>query len=142
MKWWRSIVVMYHNVFNIKFALISAVFQGCVAMWVNRTYGPETFVMAGLTQAATSFLSTGVTARVIQHFSPIPSVLISYTLGSLVPTTMTFVMSFSAHLFNGTPEVLKSCITPTLVSFGTSFITNHLTRHGRLLPGNYRRTHE
>ena len=138
MNWWQRVVVFYHNVFNVKFAFISAIFNGFVAVMVNVTHGPQEFLMAGVAQAVSSFLSTGVTARVVQHFSPIRSWPISYFFGSLVPATMTFAMSLVAHLWNNTPEVLASCVAPTAISYVTSFVTNYLTRSGYMLPGNYK----
>jgi len=138
MEWWRKVVGVYHNTFNVKFAVVSAAFNGVVAMMVNMAHGPEEYLMAGLAQAASSFLSTGITARVVQHFSPIRSAPVSYFFGSLVPATMTFVMSLVAHLWNGTPEALTSCVAPTVVSYTTSYITNFITRRGHMLPGNYK----
>ena len=138
MNWWRKVVEIYHNMFNVKFAVISAVFNGTVAMMVNSAHGPEECLMAGLAQAVSSFLSTGVTARVVQHFSPIRSAPVSYFFGSLVPATMTFVMSLVAHLWNNTPEVLASCVAPTVISYTTSYITNYITRRGYMLPENYK----
>lgn len=138
MNWWRKVVEIYHNMFNVKFALISAAFNGLVAMMVNMAHSPEQYLMAGLAQAASSFLSTGVTARVVQHFSPIRSAPVSYFFGSLVPATMTFVMSLAVHLWNNTPEVLASCVAPTVISYTTSYITNYITRRGYMLPGNYK----
>jgi len=137
MNRWRKVVIFYHNVFNIKFAIISAACNGLIAMMVNGSYGPKEYLMAGLAQATSSFLSTGITARAVQHFSPIKSAPVSYFWGSLIPATMTFVMSFLAHHWNGTPEVLVSCVAPTLISYTTSYVTNFLTRRGYMLPGNY-----
>jgi len=137
MTFWNKMASIYHNVFNIWYALISFFANGAIAMWVNVQYGPEQYLWAGLAQGTSSFLSTGVTARVIQHFSPIESVVRSYFLGSVVPASMTFVMSLTAHICNGTPRVFASCIAPTLISFGTSFVTNWITRRGYLLPANY-----
>ena len=138
MRGWQKVVAIYHNVFNVKFAIISAIFNGFVAVMVNVAHGPQEYLMAGVAQGASSFLSTGVTARVVQHFSPIRSWPVSYFLGSLVPAIMTFVMSLVAHLWNGTPEVLASCVAPTVISYTTSYVTNYMTRRGYLLPGNYR----
>ena len=138
MKWWRKVVEIYHNMFNVKFAVLSAAFNGLAAMMVNMAHSPEQYLMAGLAQAASSFLSTGVTARVVQHFSPIRSAPVSYFFGSLVPATMTFVMSLVAHLWNNTPEVLASCVAPTVISYTTSYITNYITRRGYMLPENYK----
>jgi hypothetical protein len=138
MNRWQKVVAIYHNVFNVKFAIVSAAFNGFVAVMVNVDYGSNQYLMAGLAQAISSFLSTGVTARVVQHFSPIRSAPISYFLGSLVPAVMTFVMSLVAHLWNNTPEVLASCVVPTVVSYVTSYVTNYITRHGFMRPSNYR----
>ena len=134
---WQRVVDIYHNVFNVKFAIISAAFNGVIAMVVNWSHGPEEYAMAGLAQAASSFLSTGVTARVVQHFSPLRSVFASYFFGSMVPATLTFIMSLAVHLWNTTPELLASCIAPTVISYTTSYITNFITRRGYMLPGNY-----
>ena len=133
------LIKFYQNVFNIWYALISLFANGAIAMWVNAQFGPEQFIWAGIAQGISSFFSTGVTARVIQHFSPIEPALKSYLLGSLVPATMTLIISLTAHLLNGTPRVLASCIAPVLISFSTSFVTNWITRHGWLLPSNYPR---
>lgn len=135
---WKKVVEIYHNAFNVKFALISAAVNGTIAMMVNRPYGTEEYLMAGLTQATSSFLSTGVTARVVQYFSPIRSAPVSYFFGSLVPTAMTLVMSAVAHRWNSTPDVLESCVAPTVISYTTSYVTNYITRRGHMLPGNYK----
>ncbi|MBU6323699.1 MAG: hypothetical protein KGI41_04020 [Patescibacteria group bacterium] len=137
MKLPRSIVALYHNVFNIKFAILSAVINGGIVIAVNWSYGPDAYWHAGFSQALASFFSTGVTARVVQHFSFIRSPWRSYFWGSLVPATLTFAMSFSAHWYNGTPELLYSCMPATTLSYFSSYVTNYLTRHGHLLPGNY-----
>jgi hypothetical protein len=102
-------------------------------------HGPEEYLMAGVAQAFSSFLSTGITARVVQHFSPIRSAPVSYFFGSLIPAAMTFVMSLTVHLWNNTPEVLASCVAPTIISYTTSYVTNYITRRGYLLPGNYQK---
>lgn len=138
MNWWQRVVSFYHNVFNVKFAIISAAFNGFVAVLVNAGHSPEQFWMAGVAQSISSFLSTGVTARVVQHFSSIRSWPVSYFLGSLVPAVMTFAMSWLAHFWNNTPEVLASCVAPTVISYTTSYVTNYITRRGYLLPGNYK----
>ena len=135
---WQRVVAFYHNVFNLKYAIMSAIFHGVVAVIVNVAHGPQEFLMAGLAQAGASFLSTGVTARVVQHFSPIRSAPVSYFLGSFVRGTMVFGMSFAAHFWNDTPEVLASCVAPTVVSYVSSYAINYMTRKGRLLPGNYK----
>jgi len=137
MNWKEKVLLFYHNVFNVKLAVISAIFQGIIAIMVNSGHMHQNVMSAGLAGAISSFFSTGVTARVVQHFSPIRSALISYFLGSLVPATMTFGASLIAHFWNNSPEILASCIAPTFVSYTTSYVTNYLTRHGRLLPGNY-----
>ncbi len=38
MNWWQRVVGVYHQIFNVKFALISAVFNGGIAMVVNGSY--------------------------------------------------------------------------------------------------------
>ncbi|HLC67080.1 MAG TPA: hypothetical protein VJK52_05570 [Candidatus Nanoarchaeia archaeon] len=128
---------LYHSTFNAKFALISAACNGPIAAAVNAQHGPGEALAAGLSQAISSFLSTGVTARVVQHFSPMENRFVSYFFGSLIPATMTFGLSYAAHHINGTPEQLESCIAPTVISYSTSYVTNYITRRGHLLPGNY-----
>ncbi len=137
--WWQRLIETYHNLFNVKFAIISAIFNSAIVVAVNWSYGPAEFLMAGLAQAISSFLSTGVTARIVQHFSPIKSVFVSYFFGSLIPATLTFFMSFVIHWWNNTPELLISCILPTAISYTTSYITNFITRSGYMLPSNYRK---
>lgn len=133
----RIVSNIYHNSFNIKFAVISSCFNGPIAAAVNSSYGPFEMFMAGGTQAISSFISTGVTARLVQHFSPIKNKFISYFFGSLVPATSTFLLSYAGHYINDTPELLESCIAPTLISYVTSLGTNYITRKGYLLPKNY-----
>ena len=134
MKWWLNI---YHNLFNIKFAIISALFNGIIATMVNWSYGPAEFLYAGIAQAISSFFSTGFTARIVQHFSPIKNPFTSYFLGSLVPATFTLILSLSAHIINQTPEIIGSCIAPVAISYSTSYVTNFITRKGYLRPTNY-----
>lgn len=40
MKRWKKVVEVYYNLFNAKFAVISAVFNGMVAMMVNSAHCP------------------------------------------------------------------------------------------------------
>jgi len=137
MSWKEKLLNFYYNVFSLKLAVISAIFQGIIALIVNSGHSDSEVLRAGLAGAISSFFSTGFTARVVQHFSPIKSAKVSYFFGSLVPATMTFVASLIAHAWNNSPEILASCIAPTFISYTTSYVTNFLTRHGRLLPGNY-----
>lgn len=133
----QKIIALYHNLFNLKFALMSVVVNGGIALILNWAHGPKEYLMAGLAGATAGFLSTGVTARVVQHFSPLRSALKSYFWGSLAPASLTFTLYLLAHLWNHTPEMVSSCVAPTLLSFITSFGTNFVTRRGYLLPGNY-----
>jgi len=127
----------YHNLFNMKFALFSAGVNGAIAGAVNSAHGGLESLMAGGTQSLASFLSTGFTARLVQHFSPIKNRFVSYFFGSLIPATATFLISYTGHYINETPELLESCIAPTTISYTTSYITNYITRRGHMLPGNY-----
>ncbi|MBS3124051.1 hypothetical protein J4437_05465 [Candidatus Woesearchaeota archaeon] len=133
----EKIYSLYYQSFNAKFALISASFNGPIASLVNYSHGPVEMIMAGSIQALSSFISTGITARLVQHFSPIDNKLISYFFGSLVPATATFLLSYVGHKINQTPELLESCITPTLISYVTSYGTNFITRKGYFLPKDY-----
>lgn len=137
MSWWQKVVRLYHNLFNIKFAIISAVFNSGVVMVVNKQHSVSVVVAAGAVQAVSSFFSTGVTARVVQHFSPIKDPLKSYLLGSFVPAALTFILSICGHILNNTPELLMSVFPATLMSFVTSFVTNFITRRGYLRPPDY-----
>ncbi|MEJ0054021.1 MAG: hypothetical protein WDN10_04880 [bacterium] len=137
MKLAKSVVAAYHNAFNIKFALPSAVCNGAIVLAINWPHGSSEAAYAGLWQAFASFFSTGFTARVVQHFSPIQSPLPAYALGSLIPAALTFGMSFAAHSYNGTNDPVLSSLPATAISLVTSVGTNWLTRRGYLLPGNY-----
>lgn len=128
---------IYHNTFNLKFALISAGFNGPIAAAVNSSHTNLEMITAGTSQAISSFISTGFTARLVQHFSPIRNPFASYFLGTSIPAAMTFLLSYGAHYINNTPELLESCVTPTIISYVTSFGTNYITRKGYLLPKNY-----
>jgi hypothetical protein len=127
----------YNNSFNEKFALVSAGFNGPIAAFVNSSHGSSEMFWAGFSQAASSFVSTGVTARIVQHFSPLKNRFASYFFGSLVPAAVTFAMSYIAHRINGTPELIESCIAPTVISYTTSYVTNYVTRRGHMLPRGY-----
>ena len=137
MRWWQNIEIWYYRVFNIKFAIISAVFNGGVVMVMNREYGFAVLLRAGTSQAVSSFFSTGVTARIVQHFSPIKNPMRSYALGSMIPAIMTLIMSLGAHLLNHTPKPLWNAVPATLVSLITSFGTNFITRRGHLRSQDY-----
>src|SRR5579859_6686471 len=93
----KNVLWIYHNFFNLKFAVISAVFNAVLVIAVNHRYGWSTALMSGAAQACSSFFSTGVTARVVQHFSPIKQALPSYVYGSFIPATLTFAMSLAVH---------------------------------------------
>ncbi len=128
---------LYYNTFNLKFAIISAVTNGAIAAGVNYEHGNLEMITAGSTQAVASFLSTGFTGRLVQHFSPINNPFISYFFGSLVPAAATFTISYISHKINETPQLLESCIAPVVISYTTSYITNFITRKGYMLPKNY-----
>jgi len=142
MKLYRSVVAAYHNVFNIKFALISAAVNGPLVVLFNLQHGPSEYLYAGGWQAAMSFFSTGITARVIQHFSLIAKPVSSYFWGTTASALLTFAGSATVHWFNGTPELWMSCLTPTLISYTTAFGTNFITRRGLMLPANYPKRHK
>jgi len=128
---------LYHNTFNPKFAAISAVANGIMAAGINYAHSSLEIIAAGGAGALAGFVSTGFTARLVQHFSPIRNRLASYFLGSLIPAAATFAISYMGHSINETPELLKSCIVPVIISYTTSHITNFITRSGYMLPGNY-----
>ncbi len=133
----QKLISLYYNSFNAKFAVISAAVNGPIAAYVHSDQGYDAALHAGSTQAVASFLSTGITARIVQHFSPITNPYISYPLGSIIPGTITFLMSLGWHYFRETPEILESCIAPTVISLTTALVTNYITRRGYMLPGNY-----
>ena len=58
-------LVLYHNSFNIKLAVISAYCNGPIAAAVNHSHGSLEMLAVFGTQAAASFVSTGVTGRVV-----------------------------------------------------------------------------
>ena len=133
----KRLALFYNNMFNIKFAAISAPVNWLIAAAVNASHGTLEALASGGTQAVASFLSTRFTARLVQHFSPIRNRFASYSLGNLVPGTATFVLSYIGHSINETPERLESCIAPTVISLGTSLVTNFITRKGYMRPSNY-----
>jgi hypothetical protein len=133
----RMLTNIYHNSFNIKFAIISAGFNGPIAAAVNHNHSSLEMLTAGTTQAVSSFISTGVTARLVQHFSPFENKYFSYFFGSTIPATATFLLSYVGHYLNDTPEALYSCFAPTIISLTTSLVTNYITRKGYMLPKNY-----
>ena len=137
MRWFQELAKAYHNIFNIKFALISAAANGGLVLWMNVEHGSWPAGMAGGAQAISSFLSTGITARIVQHFSPMKDPRKAYLLGSVIPASLTFGMSIMAHLMNGTPDPVMNACPATTISFVTSFVTNFITRHGYLRPPNY-----
>lgn len=137
MKRINFLLGVYRNFFNIKFAVLSAIVNGGITFMINLPHGWWVIVTAASAQASSSFLSTGMTARIVQHFSPVPGVLRSYGGGSVVPTTITWGMSIVAHLLNGTPDPFLSAMPATCISFVTSFVTNWITRRGYLRPANY-----
>ncbi|GEM_PF-1259795 len=134
MTHYKRVVAAYHNVFNWKLALVSALVNGAIVAWVNRHHGLHEYLFAGGWQAALSAVSTGVTARVAQHLSLIRRPLPAYTLGSGVPALMTLAFTWVVHSLNGTPELLMSCAWPTFFSCTTSMIMNTLMRNEPLLP--------
>jgi len=133
----ETVKKVYYSTFNSKFAAISAVANGAIAAGVNHEHGGLEMLAAGSTQAVASFISTGFTARLVQHFSPIKNKAVSYFFGSLIPATATFAISYIGHMINETPELLESCIAPVFISYTTSYVTNFITRKGYMLPKNY-----
>ena len=120
-------------------------FNGPIALAVNYAgHTPRDILFAGLTDAISGFISTGITARILQHFSPIKNRVCAYIGGSLVPAAITFAINYINHNYNESPRPLASCIAPVIISFGTSFVTNYATRNAHkhrlleiLLPKNY-----
>ena len=120
-------------------------FNGPIALAVNYAgHTPRDILFAGLTDAISGFISTGITARIVQHFSPIKNRVYAYIGGSLVPAAITFAINYTSHNYNESPRPLASCIAPVIISFGTSFVTNYATRNAHkhrlleiLLPKNY-----
>lgn len=137
MRVWQTVKKVYHNTFNIRFAVISAVFNGIWVMAKNNERDLPEQLSLGITQAVASFFSTGVTARVVQHFSPLPNTLLAYAGGSIVPATLTAVMSVGAHLIIGNAEPVSNSLMAIGISFVTSFGTNFVTRRGFFRPPNY-----
>lgn len=137
MNWLSRAREAYHNLFNAKFAVLSAIFNGGFIVVMNWSHGIGVAGAAGGAQAVSSFLSTGITARLVQHFSPIKNPFQAYLLGSVIPATLTFGMSFGAHLLNGTVNPVMNTVPATTISFVTSFVTNFIARHGYLRPPNY-----
>jgi len=133
----NTVTNLYYNSFNSKFAAISSAANGVIAAAVNYEHSSVEMLAAGSTQAVASFISTGFTARLVQHLSPIKNRFVSYFFGSLVPAATTFGISYLGHKINGTPELLESCIAPVAISYTTSFLTNFITRKGYMLPRNY-----
>jgi hypothetical protein len=134
---WHKLELVYHNLFNIRFAIISAVFNGSLELAINSEKGFSIAAGIGMAQAVSSFFSTGFTARLVQHFSPIQNRAQSYLLGSFVPAAITLGLSLTAHYIHGTENPWVNSCPATLISFVTSFVTNYITRSGRMLPGNY-----
>jgi len=134
---WNWTVTTYHSVFNVWFALISAFINGSLDAFHNWGHGDKAHLYAGASQAALSFFSTGVTARVIQHFSPMKYAMLSYLIGPLSAGALTFAFCYIVHSLNGTPAFWPSVLTPTLISYTTGFGTNFLTRMGYMRPRNY-----
>ncbi|MFA6533900.1 MAG: hypothetical protein WCT37_01870 [Patescibacteria group bacterium] len=123
----RKVVKIYHNVFNLKLAVMSFFFNGIAAMVVNAVH-PKEFLLAGIGSAIVGFFSTGVTGRVVQHFSPVKPEIKSYLLGSFVPASMTLTGYLLIHWWLGTTRLALTVAIPTLLSFGTSFLTNLATK--------------
>jgi len=140
MRLWRAVVALFCYLFNWKFAVASALFNGTLVLLWNRHHTAAEYLTAGGYQAAYSFFLTGATTRVVQHFSQIKAALPSYSLGSVVPATLTCAATIALHRWNATPELLESWLTPTLTSFMTSFVTNFYTRGKYIeVPGVYER---
>ncbi|MDP2586353.1 MAG: hypothetical protein Q8P32_01075 [Candidatus Komeilibacteria bacterium] len=131
----------YHNLFNLKLALASFVFNGLLEATVHWHEDSATLLEAMATQATASFFLTGITARVVQHFSPLKNVWLSYTLGSLIPAALTFGGSYLFHYVQGTPRLIISCLPATGLSLTSSLATNYFTRNRIwkkfVLPPNY-----
>lgn len=133
----RTLHAFYNNLFNPKFAIISGVFNGAIVLVMNVHHDAGVMLAAGCAQALSSFVSTGITARIVQHFSPLTSMFWSYAGGSVVPAFLTLAMALSAHALNATPRIVLSSLPAAIISFGTSFVTNWMTRRGYFRPKNY-----
>ena len=124
----RKTVAILRHLFNWKLMLVSALFNGPLALLINVNYGSTEYLHAGGWQMVASALLTGFTGRLVQHFSALRSPILAYALGSVIPATATFFGSLPFHWFNGTPELFLTCLGATAISFGTSFVTNFGTR--------------
>ena len=136
----NKILWFYYASFSLPFAIASAIWNGGWILWFNSDYGTAEWLRAAGGQALMSFLLTGVTARIVQHFSRIESKLWSYSLGSVIPATFTFVVTLAIHWLLGTPAFWSSVLEPAAVSFGTNFVTNWMTRVGFVMPKKYPET--
>ena len=93
-------------------------FNGPIALAVNYAgHTPRDILFAGLTDAISGFISTGITARIVQHFSPIKNRVCAYFGGSLVPVTISFTTSFvtnyatrNAHKHKILEKLYTACI--------------------------------
>lgn len=148
MDWRRTVVNLYHNVFNWKLAAMSAMTNGLIAMLANSNHSPGEYFSAGIGSAIVGFFSTGITGRVVQHFSAVKPEIKSYFLGSVIPAAMTCAGYLLVHWWINTPELFLTVAYPVLLSFGTSFITNLATKSNnrwlKLLfrPENYPDNHQ
>jgi len=128
----------YHLLFNAKFAIVSAFFNGSIVAAMHYSEGWSLMSFAALSQAFSSFLSTGFTARLVQHFSPVKNPWKSYLLGSFVPALATLLCSLFFHWCNNTSNILLTIIPPVTISFSTSFMTNFMTKRWKFFrPKNY-----
>lgn len=120
---------------NWKAGLISVVVNGPVVTYANWEHGLFISIGAGLVQAVVSFMLTAFTAGVAQRISDnIINPLPAYTFGTFVPGGITFALSFGAHVWNETPELLESALWPTFLSCSTSITMNVLIRNYASLP--------
>ena len=126
---------MFAYFFNWKAGLISAAVNGPVVAYANWNHSVFVSVSAGVVQGVVSFGLTALTAGIAQRISDsIERPLYAYAFGSVVPATVTFLVSYGAHVRNETPELFESVLWPTLLSFSTSIGMNALVRNYELLP--------
>lgn len=125
--------------FSHKLATVSAVVNGTIAATLSSGHGDLEMIAAGVTGATAGFVLTGVTAGIVQCFSPVKNRLYSYIVGGVVAATTTFGITLGFHEAVGNAEALKLCVAPTTISYTTSYVTNWITRKGYMRPKKYGR---
>ncbi len=98
--------------------LAAAALYGGWAAWANRAHGVDMALRAGLTQGASSAVSTLIIGTLLEAVhAALPPRRHRALVATLVAASVTAVMHVCVHLTMGTPEILRAVLPSVLMGY-------------------------